>query len=126
MIKWYKKALFENYANFNGRARRKEFWYYLLANYILLIIAAIIDNAAGLKIGVLPYGITYLVVAFGTLIPSLAVQVRRLHDVGKSGWFILVPIYNLVLYCTNGDQGENDYGSDPKSTGDEINEIGTE
>jgi uncharacterized membrane protein YhaH (DUF805 family) len=126
MFNWYKKVVFENYANFDGRARRKEFWYYLLANYIFLIIAAVIDNVAGLKFGILPYGACYLIVALATFIPSLAVQVRRMHDVGKSGWYILIPIYNLVMYCTNGDQGENEYGSDPKGSGEEINDIGTE
>ena len=126
MINWYKKVVFENYANFNGRARRKEFWYYLLANYILLIIAAVIDNVAGLKLGALPYGITYMIVVLATLLPSLAVQVRRMHDVGKSGWFILIPLYNLIMFCTDGDQGENEYGADPKSNGEEINEIGLE
>lgn len=126
MIQWYKKAVFENYANFSGRARRKEFWYFLLMNYILLIIAAVIDNAAGLSWGMLPYGTCYFVVVLATFIPSLAVQVRRMHDVGKSGWFILIPLYNLVLYCTDGNQGQNEYGADPKSNGDEINEIGTE
>jgi uncharacterized membrane protein YhaH (DUF805 family) len=50
----------------------------------------------------------------GTLIPSIAVGVRRMHDVGKSGWFLLIPIYNLVLACTDGEQGPNQYGSDPK------------
>ena len=126
MINWYKKAVFENYGNFNGRARRKEFWFYLLCNYILLIIAMIIDNVAGLKFGGLPYGFVYMAVALATFIPSLSVQARRLHDVGKSGWFMLIPIYNLVLYCTNGDQGQNEYGADPKSSGEEINEIGLE
>ncbi|MEY2629489.1 MAG: hypothetical protein RLZZ469_384 [Bacteroidota bacterium] len=126
MFNWYKKVVFENYANFNGRARRKEFWYYLLANYIFLIIAAIIDNAAGLQLANLPYGIFYMIIALGTFLPSLAVQVRRMHDVGRSGWYILIPIYNLVMFCTNGDQGENEYGADPKGFGEEINEIGQE
>ena len=65
-------------------------------------------------------------------IPGLAVGVRRLHDVGKSGWFFfiaLIPIIGsiwlLVLFCTDGDQGENQFGSDPKNNFDEINEIGT-
>ena len=49
-----------------------------------------------------------------TFIPSLAVAVRRMHDVGKSGWFLLIPIYGFILLCTNGDVGENKYGPDPK------------
>jgi uncharacterized membrane protein YhaH (DUF805 family) len=47
-------------------------------------------------------------------IPSIAVGVRRMHDVGKSGWFLLIPIYNLILACTDGVQGDNEYGADPK------------
>lgn len=125
MFNWYKKVVFENYANFEGRARRKEFWYFLLLHYIILIIVSIIDRMAGLTIGSLGYGILYLVYAFAALIPSLAVQARRLHDVGKSGWYMLIPIYNIILFCTEGDNSENEYGPDPKGDGDEIHEIGT-
>lgn len=132
MIESYKKVVFENYANFNGRARRSEYWYFGLANFIIAIIAAIIDSVAGLNFEPLPYGWLYFANALLILIPGLAVTVRRLHDVGKSGWFffiILIPIIGsiwlLVLFCTEGDQGDNEYGSDPKSDFDEINEIGT-
>jgi len=48
------------------------------------------------------------------LIPSIAVGVRRMHDIGKSGWFLLIPIYNIVLCCRNGTSGDNKYGADPK------------
>ena len=127
MINWYKKVVFDNYANFSGRARRKELWYFLLFNYILLIIAAFIDSAAGFKFNnEEPYGYVYLIIVLASLVPSIAVQVRRMHDVGKSGWLILIPIYNLIMYCTDGDFGSNEYGPNPKSEGDEINEIGTE
>lgn len=50
----------------------------------------------------------------GMLLPSISVEVRRMHDVGKSGWFILIPLYNLILACTEGERGENQYGPDPK------------
>ncbi len=53
--------------------------------------------------------------SLAVFIPSIAVAVRRMHDVGKSGWFILIPIYNLILACTNGESGENKYGTDPKA-----------
>jgi len=49
------------------------------------------------------------------LIPGIAVGVRRMHDVGKSGWFLLIPIYNLILACTDGEKGSNLYGLDPKN-----------
>ena len=50
------------------------------------------------------------------LAPSIAVAVRRMHDVGKSGWFLLIPIYNLILACTEGQKGDNEYGTDPKAS----------
>jgi uncharacterized membrane protein YhaH (DUF805 family) len=122
MINWYKKVVFENYANFSGRARRSEYWYFALMNFIILILAAVLDNALGLTFGVLPYGYIYLIVALAVFVPGLAVSVRRLHDVGKSGWFyfiFLIPlvgaIWLLVLFCTEGNHGENQYGQDPKA-----------
>ncbi len=131
MIDWYKKVVFENYANFKGRARRSEYWYFALGNLILFIIAAVIDNVAGINFDPIPYGPIYLLVGLATFIPSLAVLVRRLHDVGKSGWFyfiILIPIIGaiwvFVLLCTDGENGSNQYGADPKNDLDEINEIG--
>lgn len=91
----------------------------------------ILDNVTGLTFGNIGYGPLYSVIALGTIIPGLAVLVRRLHDVGKSGWFffiILIPIIGsiwlLVLLCTEGESGTNQYGSDPKNEFDEINEIG--
>lgn len=131
MIEWYKKVVFENYANFSGRARRSEYWYYLLANMIVLIIAAAIDNVAGINFAPIPYGPFYIGYALLTIIPGIALAVRRLHDLGKSGWFLLVAlipligsVWLLVLFCTSGQEGTNEYGSDPKNNFDEINEIG--
>jgi uncharacterized membrane protein YhaH (DUF805 family) len=132
MIQWYKKVVLENYANFNGRARRAEFWWYTLANVIMAIIAMTLDSVLGTNIEPLPYGYVYIIYGLAVFLPGLAVGVRRLHDVGKSGWFyfiILVPIIGaiwlLVLFATEGQHGENQYGSDPKNENDEINQIGT-
>lgn len=132
MIEWFKKVVFENYANFSGRARRSEYWYFLLMNFIIAIIAMIIDNVTGIAFENIGYGPLYLVYALATLVPGLAVTVRRLHDVGKSGWFyfiVLIPIIGafwlLYLLIKEGDQGTNQYGPDPKNDFDEINEIGT-
>jgi uncharacterized membrane protein YhaH (DUF805 family) len=131
MIEWYKKVVFQNYANFSGRARRSEYWYFFLAYLITAIIASIIDNVVGLNFDPLPYGVFYIANAILVLIPSIAVGIRRLHDVGKSGWFVfvaLIPlvgaIWLLVVLCKDGDQGTNAYGPDPKNEFDEINEIG--
>ena len=122
MLQWYKKVVFENYYNFKGRARRSEYWYFALMNIIILIVAAVLDNVLGLTFGVLPYGYLYVAFALAVFIPGLAVAVRRLHDVGKSGWFyfiVLIPligaIWLLVLFFTEGDHGENQYGPDPKA-----------
>lgn len=60
------------------------------------------------------------------MLPAIAVGVRRMHDVGKSGWFLLIPIYSLILALTNGEEGENEYGEDAKNPINELNEIGTE
>lgn len=131
MIEWYKKVVFENYANFSGRARRSEYWYFTLANIIIAISAMVIDNVAGINFAPIPYGPLYLIVALATFLPGVAVAVRRLHDVGKSGWFffiVLIPligsIWLLILFFTEGEKGSNQYGSDPKNESDEINEIG--
>lgn len=133
MIQWYKKVVFENYANFNGRARRAEYWWFVLMNIILAIVAMVIDGMLGTNFDPLPYGYFYFGYALAVFIPGLAAAVRRLHDLGKSGWFIfiaLIPIIGsiwlLVLLCSDGQQGENQYGPDPKAEGAEINEIGNE
>ncbi len=110
------KSVFTNFANFNGRARRSEYWYFALFSIILRVpIMLLVDNQT-----------IDLIIGLALLIPSLSVAVRRMHDVGKSGWFILIPIYNLILACTNGDMGTNEYGPDPKGDAmeDEINAIG--
>lgn len=91
----------------------------------------VIDNVTGINFAPIPYGPLYLIVALATFLPGVAVAVRRLHDVGKSGWFffiVLIPligsIWLLILFFTEGEKGANQYGSDPKNESDEINEIG--
>ena len=119
-MNWYLKVL-KQYADFRGRARRKEYWMFALFNFIFLIVAMILDNVLGLTAGELPYGVFYFLYAFAVLIPGLAVAVRRLHDVGKSGWMILIAlipiigaIWLLVLMVTDSQQGTNKWGQNPK------------
>ncbi len=119
---WYVKAL-KQYTDFNGRAGRKEYWMFALFNFIFVIAAMVIDNVIGTTIGELPYGVFYFLYALAVFLPSLAVLIRRLHDVGKSGWFFfitLIPligsIWLLVLLCTDGVAGDNQYGPNPKKT----------
>ncbi|OXA81842.1 Uncharacterized membrane protein YhaH, DUF805 family [Flavobacterium aquidurense] len=133
MIEWYKKVVFENYANFSGRARRSEYWFYTLATIIISILLMIVDVFLGLTIGRGELGICRGVYSLLVFIPGLAVLVRRLHDVGKSGWFffiVFIPlagiIWLLVLLCTEGESGTNPWGVDPKDDFDEISEIGNE
>lgn len=127
MIDWWKKVIFKNYANFQGRARRAEYWYYALFNIILLVPLYIIGISGTLNesYGLSAFGFgLYGIIALGTLIPSLAVAVRRLHDINKSGWYYLVgiiPIVGgiilLVWFFTDGDRNANEYGEDPKNPG---------
>ena len=132
MIDWYKKVVFENYANFNGRARRSEYWWFALANFIIAIIAMVLDNVLHINFSdEVRYGPIYVIFALATFIPGLAVAVRRLHDVGKSGWFyfiVLIPlvgaIWLLVLFFTEGERMTNQYGPDPKGNDSEIDQIG--
>ena len=125
MKKYYLDILTNKYADFNGRARRKEYWMWTLYYTIVLLFAMVLDNVLGLNFELfgqpLGYGWLYVTVAITHLIPGLGIVVRRLHDVGKSGWFyfiILIPligfIWILVLFCTDGDKEDNKWGSNPK------------
>jgi uncharacterized membrane protein YhaH (DUF805 family) len=118
-MNWYLQVL-KNYAKFDGRARRKEYWMFFLFNLIFAIVATVLDNLLGLAIKDVGYGPFYILYALATLIPGIAVGVRRLHDTGKSGWYLLlglIPcvggIILLVFFVTAGDVGENEYGPDP-------------
>ena len=119
-MNWYLKVL-KQYTDFNGRARRKEYWMYTLFNMIFAIVAMVLDNVLGIAIEGIGYGPLYLLYALAVLIPGLAVAVRRLHDVGKSGWMILIAlipliglIWLLVLLVTDSNPVENQYGQNPK------------
>lgn len=114
-MRYYINA-FKNYANFNGRATRKEYWLFILVHYLLAFIFAFIDGFFGLYPEYLNYGYFTIAYILASALPSIGVQVRRLHDVGKSGswWFVNnVPILNLYLFYLNlkpGDIGYNEYG----------------
>lgn len=109
MIQHY-TAVLQKYAVFSGRATRPEYWWFFLANILISIILGIIDGALGL----LDVGIAD-VYSLAVLVPGIAVAIRRVQDVGKSGWFILIPIYNIILMATEGEQGANQYGPDPRN-----------
>lgn len=123
MMEGFLKVI-QNYANFNGRARRKEYWMFL-AVFSIIAFAIMAVGVLGTVMFDAPefsdisIALIYLFY-FALLIPSLAVQTRRLHDTGKSGWLQLlgfIPFGGLVLlvfYLTAGDRGSNKYGPDPK------------
>lgn len=106
----------KRYADFSGRSRRKEYWLYILGLWIAIIVASIVDGLLGMT-GMIAgaYGPLTALVYLGTLIPTIAVAVRRVHDSDKSGWFVLVPIYNLILMFLEGTKGPNRFGADPKN-----------
>lgn len=107
-------SVLKNFANFDGRARRSEYWWFFLANILLQTGANFINPTLS------------TIISLALFIPGIAVGVRRMHDIGKSGWFLLIPLYNIVLLCTDGEHGTNEYGPDPKGSGleDEIDAIG--
>jgi uncharacterized membrane protein YhaH (DUF805 family) len=106
-MNWYLEVL-KKYAVFNGRARRKEYWYFTLFHMIVAFILGFIG-------GLLHFPMLGNIYVIAVLLPAIGVSIRRMHDVGKSGWFILIPLYNLILACTAGDIGTNEYGPDPKN-----------
>lgn len=127
-MKWYLLG-FKRYADFSGRSRRTEYWMFNLFNALILFGMVFLSSAIGLEdYASIPIALYVLVI----LIPSLALTIRRLHDSGKSGWYILVRlipviggIWYLVLMCTGSEYNANLYGPNPKQPVDnELNEIG--
>ena len=119
-MNWYLKAL-NQYADFNGRARRKEYWMFFLFNMVFTVLASLIDIAAGTANLDSGSGVFQGIYSLAVLIPGLAVGVRRLHDVGKSGWMLLIAlipiigaIWLLVLMVTDSKEGTNKWGENPK------------
>ena len=123
-MNWYLKVL-NQYSNFNNRARRKEYWMFALFNFIISMLIVEVYNALGFSFNytgnVSGSGVLNLLYTLLILIPSLAVAVRRLHDVGKSGWMLLIgliplvgAIWLLILLLRDSEAGENKYGANPK------------
>ncbi|MBT2701004.1 DUF805 domain-containing protein [Bacillus sp. ISL-40] len=115
-MEWYLKVL-KNYVGFSGRARRKEYWMFVLFNMIAMLILAAIDGVLG------TYPLFYGLYSLAVLLPSLAVTIRRLHDVGKSGAWILISLIPLVgaivlliFTCSDSQADDNQFGPNPKAT----------
>ncbi len=138
-MNWYLKVL-KQYFYFSGRARRKEFWMFMLFDAIFTTIALVLDNyligytvcqAIGIgKFFGLGYGIIVIAYTVAVFIPGLAVRVRRLHDVDRSGWMLLVAlipivgaIWIIVSWAIAGTPGENEYGINPKELDNAKNDT---
>ena len=112
---WYPEVL-KKYAVFSGRAHRKEYWFFFLANVLIMLALSLLAEMSGAGLIRILYTLYWLAV----LVPSIAVGVRRLHDTGRSGWWMLlglVPIVGLVLLVflvLEGKRGPNAYGPDPR------------
>jgi len=95
------KSGFRNYANFNGRSSRSAYWYWMFFNAVLIVVLlSVSSNLANLGI-------------LGTFIPRLAVAVRRMHDTGRRGWWVLVPVADIIFACQASHQNENEFGPPP-------------
>lgn len=119
-MEWYLKVL-KQYVDFKGRARRKEYWMFMLFNVIFAIVAMILDNVFGTTYNITFYGFFYTIYCLAVFLPGLGVSVRRLHDTGKSGWFMLLalipfigPLIILVFTVLDSDPLDNKYGPNPK------------
>ena len=107
-MNWYLEVL-KKYAVFTGRARRQEYWMFVLINIIIAIALGFIGGFLGI------HNVLGTIYQLAVLVPSIAVGVRRMHDTDHSGWWLLLPIVNLIFAVTAGQQGENRFGSDPKA-----------
>ena len=119
-MNWYLKC-WKQYADFSGRARRKEYWIFSLINYIIIFFLYILQIVMIESTLWLIFPIIFFLYAVAVFLPGLAVNIRRLHDIGKSGWWYLIylipiigGIWLTVLMCLDSEPGENQWGENPK------------
>ena len=115
LVGYWKLVVLERYAQFQGRARRAEYWWFTLATVIVAIVFAVLASISSI------FSILYLIYILAVLVPSIAVTIRRLHDTDKSGWWILIGlvpfvggIILIVLLCIDSTRGANQYGVSEK------------
>ena len=125
-MNWYLKC-WKQYADFKGRARRKEYWMFFLFNIIIVFLLDMIDASMGMLDEESGFGLLSGIYMLAVIVPNIAVSVRRLHDIGKSGWNYFIgmiplvgPIVMIIWFATAGDVGSNDWGEDPKATEVEV------
>ena len=119
-MNWYLEVLKKS-AVFSGRARRKEYWFFVLFNIIISIVLAVIDGVTGSFSPEAGMGLLGGIYTLAVLIPGIAVSVRRLHDTERSGWWLLIAlvpligaIVLLVFMVQDSKPGQNQYGANPK------------
>lgn len=113
-MEWYLGVL-KKYAEFSGRARRKEYWMFFLFNVLIAIALAVVEGMVGSP------GVVGGLYSLAVLIPGIAVAVRRLHDTGRSGWWLLISLIPLIgtivliiFLVQEGAAEDNDFGANPK------------
>jgi uncharacterized membrane protein YhaH (DUF805 family) len=115
LVNYWKTVVLENYANFQGRARRAEYWWFALANFIAILVLVVLVAVAKI------FWVLYVIYLLALIVPGIAVTIRRLHDTDKSGWWwliALVPFVGglilLVLLCIDSTRGTNQWGTSEK------------
>ncbi len=123
-MNWYLMVL-KNYAGFSGRARRKEYWFFVLINFLITIALAFVDGIVGTFDPQTGFGALSVIYGLAVFIRYLAVTVRRLHDTSRTGWWLLIAfipligaIVLLVFMFLDSTSGTNEYGPDPKRPSD--------
>jgi uncharacterized membrane protein YhaH (DUF805 family) len=120
-MNWFLEVLTKKYATFEGRARRSEYWYFMLFYFLAVVVLSFIDVFAGMYNEEYGLGLLSTLFMIATILPSLAVTVRRLHDTNRSGWWVLlnlIPIVGvlvvLVFTVLDSQPGTNRFGPNPK------------
>lgn len=117
---WYLQVM-RKYAVFSGRARRKEYWFFVLFNVLISILLTVIDGMIGTLNTETGFGMLSGIYTLAVILPSIAVSVRRLHDTSRTGWWLLISLVPLIgavvlliFFVSDSKPGDNDYGPMPK------------
>jgi uncharacterized membrane protein YhaH (DUF805 family) len=110
-VNWYLEVL-RKYAVTTGRARRKEYWIFLLCNTLAFVVLIFLDVSLG-SVSADGNGVLSMLYSLAVTVPSITVGIRRMHDTDHSGWWIIVPFVNLVFAVTPGTPGSNRFGPEP-------------
>lgn len=118
-MKWYLQVL-KNYFDLDGRARRKEYWYFFLCHLTICVVLSVIDYGIDSNFTSINMGLLSVIYIVATVIPATSVVVRRLHDTGRSGWWYFLAVIPyvglialLIFLALDGQPGDNQYGPNP-------------